>query len=300
MSTAVVVVETGLDPQRLVDLARGASESVVVVVVGEGVLECGPSDVEAAGLAIDPVDTAGSASAIADYAREVEADLLVVASSARLREVMPFLAQELGAACVADATVLRRSGQFVEAERLLYGGTAIGTVVLQRPVAIVSASVRRALEHVVVESRNVKATVSRRHLTSRRPIERSSALPEATKVVSFGRGVRTVDDVALVRELAVRLGAELGCSRPIVEDMRWLGVEHQVGLTGTTVTPQLYVAVGISGQIQHLVGMRDSKVIVAINANPAAPIFSVADVGVVGDLYEVVPLLTEALARRGG
>ena len=300
MSTSVVVVETGLDPQRLVDLARCASESVTVVVVGEGMLECGACDAETVGLAIDPIDTGGAVNAIADYARLVGADLLVVASSAHLREVMPFLALELGAACVADATALRRKGEFVEAERLLYGGTAIATVVLQRPIAVVSAPARRALERVVVESRDVTKTTSRRHLVNRRPIERDSALPGATKVVSFGRGVRNADDVALIRGLAEQLGAELGCSRPIVEDMRWLGVEHQVGLTGTTVTPQLYVAVGISGQIQHLVGMRDSKVIVAINANPAAPIFSVADVGIVGDLYEVIPRLTEALARRGG
>ncbi len=300
MSTSVVVVEAGLDPQRLVDLARGASESVTVAVVGEGSLECGTSDAQAIGLAVNPVDIVDTASAVGDYVREVGADLVVVAASAHLREVMPFLAHELGAACIADATALRRSGQFVEAERLLYGGTAIATVTLQRPVAVVSASARRATEFVNVESRTVTAAPSRRELVSRRPIERDSALPGATRVVSFGRGVRSADDVALIRGLAERLGAELGCSRPIVEDMRWLGVEHQVGLTGTTVTPQLYVAVGISGQIQHLVGMRDSKVIVAINANPAAPIFSVADVGIVGDLYEVVPRLTEALARRSG
>ena len=300
MSTSVVVVEAGLDPQHLVDLARGASESVTVVVVGDGALDCGASDAEAIGLAVDPVNVGGTASVIGEYVRGVGADLVVVAASSHLREVMPLLVHELGAACVADATALRRSGQFVEAERLLYGGTAIATVVLQRSVAIVSAPARRATERVIVESRAVAVPASRRELVARAPIERDSALPGAARVVSFGRGVRSADDVALIRGLAERLGAELGCSRPIVEDMRWLGVEHQVGLTGTTVTPQLYVAVGISGQIQHLVGMRDSKVIVAINANPAAPIFSVADVGIVGDLYEVVPRLTEALARRGG
>ena len=299
MSTSVVVVESGLDPQRLIDLARGASQSVAVVVIGEGALECGVSDAQTIGLAADPLNVEGTSRAIGEYAREVGADLVVMAASAHLREVMPLLAHDLDAACVADATALRRSGELIEAERLLYGGMAIATVLLQRSVAVVSAPTLRASERVAVESRTVEAAASRRELVARRPIKRESALPGAARVVSFGRGVRSADDVTLIQGLAARLGAELGCSRPIVEDMRWLGVEHQVGLTGTTVTPQLYVAIGISGQIQHLVGMRDSKVIVAINANPAAPIFAVADVGIVGDLYEVVPRLTEALARRG-
>jgi electron transfer flavoprotein alpha subunit len=102
----------------------------------------------------------------------------------------------------------------------------------------------------------------------------------------------------MIDRLSEALGADLGCSRPIVEDLRWLELPHQVGLTGTTVKPALYFAVGISGQIQHLVGMRDSKYIVAINNNPNAPIFEASDLAVVGDLYEIVPRLVEALAAR--
>ena len=177
----------------------------------------------------------------------------------------------------------------------------MATVALQRPVAVVTAPVARSEVGRGTPAEMVEvSTCSRpaKEVVSRRPVERQNALPTAERLVSFGRGVRSRDDVALIDELAKLLSAEVGCSRPIVEDMRWLTVDHQVGLTGTTVTPSLYVAIGISGQIQHLVGMRDSKVIVAINSNPAAPIFSVADIGIVGDLYEVVPRLIDALAAK--
>jgi electron transfer flavoprotein alpha subunit len=117
--------------------------------------------------------------------------------------------------------------------------------------------------------------------------------------VAVGRGLQRREDLALVEALCRVLDAELAGSRPLIEDLRWLPADRQVGLSGHTVRPELYLAVGISGQIQHLVGMRDAGVVVAINADAKAPIFDAADVGVVGDLYEVVPRLTDAVAARG-
>ena len=122
-------------------------------------------------------------------------------------------------------------------------------------------------------------------------------IAEAEVVVCGGRGLKSAGDFALLEDLAKALDGTVGCTRPIVDDA-WMGKQHQVGFSGNTVKPKLYVAVGVSGSPQHLAGMRDSDVIVAINADPSAPIFKVADYGIVGDLYEVVPKLTAEAQRR--
>jgi electron transfer flavoprotein alpha subunit len=119
-------------------------------------------------------------------------------------------------------------------------------------------------------------------------------LSSAPLIVSVGRGIKEADNLPIVQDLATALGAELAASRPIC-DNGWLPMERQVGSSGQTVAPKLYMAVGISGAIQHLVGMKASQCIVAINKDPEAPIFEVADYGIVGDLFEVVPALTEAI-----
>lgn len=119
-------------------------------------------------------------------------------------------------------------------------------------------------------------------------------LSSAQFIVSVGRGIKEAENLPIVQELAAALGAELAASRPIC-DSGWLPIERQVGSSGQTVSPKLYLAVGISGAIQHLVGMKGSQCVVAINKDPDAPIFEIADYGIVGDLFEVVPALTEAV-----
>jgi len=127
-----------------------------------------------------------------------------------------------------------------------------------------------------------------------RASEQTVDLGSAQRIVSVGRGIKDAANLSIVQDLAAALGAELAASRPIC-DNGWLPMERQVGSSGQTVSPRLYLAVGISGAIQHLVGMKGSQCIVAVNKDPDAPIFEVADYGIVGDLFEVVPALTEAV-----
>ena len=129
-----------------------------------------------------------------------------------------------------------------------------------------------------------------------REAERAVDLTSAEIIVSVGRGIREQGNIGIVEELARALGAEIAASRPIC-DNGWLPMERQVGSSGQTVAPKVYVAVGISGAIQHLVGMKGSKIIVALNKDPDAPIFEVADYGIAGDLFEIVPALTEAVKK---
>src|SRR5213078_4355054 len=124
-------------------------------------------------------------------------------------------------------------------------------------------------------------------------------LSKADIIVAVGRGIKSKDNLALAEKLAEALGGDLAASRPIC-DAEWLPIDRQIGSSGQTVAPKLYVAIGISGAIQHLVGMKNSQTIVAINKDPEAPIFDVADYGIVGDLFEVLPVLTEEIKKLKG
>jgi electron transfer flavoprotein alpha subunit len=143
-----------------------------------------------------------------------------------------------------------------------------------------------------IEPQQIRTKPQARFRESQRAVD----LGAAERIVSVGRGIRDEENIALVRQLAEAMGAELAASRPIC-DNGWLPMERQVGSSGQTVAPKLYVAVGISGAIQHLVGMKGSKTIVAINKDPEAPIFEAADYGIVGDLFQVVPAIIEALKK---
>jgi electron transfer flavoprotein alpha subunit len=123
-------------------------------------------------------------------------------------------------------------------------------------------------------------------------------IASADIIISGGRGLKKPDDFSLLEELADLVGGVVGSSRPLVDE-GWIGREHQVGFSGNTVKPKFYIACGISGSAQHMAGMRGSDVIVAINTDPSAPIFRISDYGIVGDLYEVVPRLTEEIQKRG-
>ena len=121
-------------------------------------------------------------------------------------------------------------------------------------------------------------------------------LAAARRIVSCGRGFKAEEDLAMANALADALGAEIACSRPLAEGTAWLSKDRYVGVSGMHVSPDIYVALGISGQVQHTSGMADSKIVVAVNNDENAPIFQISDYGIVGDIYEVVPALTAALS----
>jgi electron transfer flavoprotein alpha subunit len=137
-----------------------------------------------------------------------------------------------------------------------------------------------------------------RRIESRAKPKNMVDLKSATIIVSAGRGFKRKEDLSLVEELAEAIRGTVGASRPLTSDLGWLGEERHVGLTGIYVRPNLYIAVGISGQLQHVAGIKDSRLIVAINKDKQAPIFQVADYGIVGDLYQVVPALLKAIEAR--
>lgn len=223
---------------------------------------------------------------------------IVFASTAAGKNVAPRVAAKLNVAQISDILSVESADTFT---RPIYAGNAIATVqcadsklvITVRTTAfdaVAATGGSAAVENIDVVSDSGKSSfVNREVAKSDRP-----DLAGADIVVSGGRGLGSKENFALIDALADKLGAAVGASRAAV-DAGYAPNDWQVGQTGKIVAPQLYVAVGISGAIQHLAGMKDSKVIVAINKDPDAPIFSVADYGLVGDLFELVPELTQGL-----
>ena len=233
---------------------------------------------------------------------------VLLASSADGKETAARLAIKSGSGVITDATDLTGAGGSVFAEQQVFGGSTIvkstvgtGTpIITVRPNSVAPAETSGAAERVDVTVELSEAAKGAR-ITDRVVEEKGERpdLSEAAIVVSGGRGVGSGENFSVIEALADALGAAVGASRAAT-DAGWYPHQHQVGQTGKTVSPQLYVAAGISGAIQHRAGMQTSKTIVAINKDPEAPIFELVDYGVVGDLHEVVPALTEKVRARKG
>jgi electron transfer flavoprotein alpha subunit len=246
---------------------------------------------------------APKAELLASLVAEKSPAVVLVASTAEGREVAARLAVKTGSGLITDAVDLAEG---LVAEQSIFGGAIVvqskvkaGTpIVAVRPNAVApeAAPGAAALENVSVQVSDGAKTA---HVTERVVQERGERpeLTEASIVVSGGRGVGSGENFALIEKLADSLGAAVGASRAAT-DAGWYPHQFQVGQTGKTVSPQLYLAVGISGAIQHRAGMQTSKTIMVINKDPEAPIFELADFGVVGDLFKVVPQLTEEIEKR--
>lgn len=229
-------------------------------------------------------------------------EAVFLADGPAAREAAGRLGIALRAACagMCDAVVVGPDGGLI-AQRSIYGGVANGRLKLGRSPAVclfaAGACAAPSGPPASIERRPAPATPYEITIVGEQAVEKTVDLPGAKRVVSVGRGFAKAGDLALVEPLAAALGAELGCSRPIAEDFRWLPKERLVGLTGSSVTADLYLALGISGQVQHLTGIKGARVVAAVNSDPRAPIARNADYVIQADLYKVVPALVAALER---
>ncbi len=251
---------------------------------------------------------APAAEVLAALVAQASPAAVLVPSTAEGKEVAGRLAVKIGSGVLTDAVDLTPGDGGPVAEQSIFGGAIIVKskvttgipIVAVRPNAVPpeASPGAAALEEISAE---LSGAAKGAHITERVAQERSERpeLTEASIVVSGGRGVGNAENFALIEGLADKLGAAVGASRAAT-DAGWYPHQFQVGQTGKTVSPQLYLAVGISGAIQHRAGMQTSKTIMVINKDPEAPIFELADFGVVGDLFKVVPQLTEEITRRQG
>jgi electron transfer flavoprotein alpha subunit len=248
----------------------------------------------------------GCAAAIAERASSGGYGAVVFAATATGKDLAPRVGAKLGVSVAADSTELAVEGGTIVATRPVYAGKALQKVrVLAKPAVV---SVRPNVFTPDAQAARVQPetlTVSSPGRVVLREIKPAPAgmldVAEAQIIISGGRGLKDPANFKVLEELAQAFGgrAAVGASRAVV-DAGWRAHADQVGQTGKTVSPSLYIAVGVSGAIQHLAGMRTSKVIVAINKDKDAPIFKIADYGVVGDLFEIVPRLTEEIRKLRG
>jgi len=244
--------------------------------------------------------------ALLQLIERVKPEYVLLPHTYQVRDFLPKLATALGTVAVSDAVAHRVEAGGVVLVRQLFQGRVNSDVRFTGAAphfASLQAGAYRAdgaVEGSAAVERFTPAIaageVRTRPLERYREAARALDLSAAELIVAVGRGIKDAEHIALVRELAEAMGAELAASRPIC-DAGWLPMERQVGSSGQTVGPRLYVAIGISGAIQHLLGMKGSRTIVAINKDPNAPIFEVADYGIVGDLFEVVPELIAAVRK---
>lgn len=243
------------------------------------------------------------AAAVAEAVGQAQPQAIFLGATAMGRDLSGRLSARLKVGCLPDVTALKWDGDTLQAVRPVYSGKALATVdggktmpvvVTLRPNVFPAEKSPATAQVVALPPVAVGGGYKVKEVVSSQAGELDVA--EADIIVSGGRGLRGPENFALIRELAKVLGAAVGASRAAV-DAGWIDHAHQVGQTGKVVSPTLYIACGISGAIQHLAGMSSSKVIVAINKDPEAPIFKVADYGVVGDLFQVIPALTEGIRK---
>jgi electron transfer flavoprotein alpha subunit len=294
--------------------AQQLGGALKIVVVGAGV-DAVAAEVAAAQaeevIAVDAAAVAeytadGYVMALAALIGEEQPDLVCLPHTYQTRDFAPALAARLGRALVTDVTAMKKDGAAVTYVRPVFQGKLNADVVAEGVVphfvtfqigsfradaaarGSAAASIRKAT--VAIDAGAIRQKPEAPFKEAKQAVD----LSQAERIVAVGRGIKGQEHLKLAEELAQALGAELAASRPIC-DAGWLPMDRQIGSSGQTVAPKLYVALGISGAIQHLVGMKGSRTVVAINKDAEAPIFEVADYGIAGDLFEVVPAVIAAL-----
>ncbi len=235
--------------------------------------------------------------AVAAFLSAEEAEVLVVGSTARGRDFAARIAGYLDSSMASEVTALDFSNDGIRCERMMHGGAVIQKEILYGLSVVTMTAGKYDAGTGDCEIITIQLQADKRvNLVESHPIVKAGTdLRGATKVVCVGMGFDKEEDMKMAKDLAAILGAELGCTRGIAEERHWLPASQYIGISGANIKPQLYLSMGVSGQVQHIFGVRDAKVIVAIDRNEKAPIFRAADYGIIGDMYEIVPLLIEAL-----
>jgi len=239
--------------------------------------------------------------AIAQVARELGAEVVIFSHTSTGRSLAGGLAVKLEAGSVSGVNRLPTLENGFRVRKGVFSGKALAEFEIRTPVKVLSLMgnsipPEKPGSAVSVEEKSLELPESRLEIREVNRVEGTVPLPEAELVVSAGRGMKGPENWSIIEELANVLGATTACSRPVA-DVGWRPHHEHVGQTGIAIRPNLYIAAGISGAIQHLAGVNNSKVIVVINKDPEAPFFKAADYGVVGDLFDVVPRLTESLRK---
>ena len=290
-----------------------AGQPISIAVVGSGIAGVA-AEIAAARVqevvtidsaALEPYTPDGFTAALAQAIGELKPSTVILPHTYQTRDFAPKLAARLDRALITDVTAIKQGSEAPFVRPMFQGKlsadvapqgpaphfitTQIGAFRADQAARGAAAAPVRALS-VTVDAASIRQKPDAPFQEARQAVD----LSQAERIVSVGRGIKEQDKLPVARQLAEALHAELAASRPIC-DAGWLPMERQVGSSGQTVAPKLYLALGISGAIQHLVGMKGSQTIVAINKDPDAPIFEVADYGIVGDLFEIVPAMIEAL-----
>ncbi len=258
---------------------------------------------------LDPYTPDGFAAALRQLIEQLQPALVLFPHTYQVRDFAPKLAAGFRRSLISDCIGLRIEGaQTVFIRQMFQGKTNADVVAVGTPPVFASfqAGAFRA-DHVKVgakvDPKKFEPELSAEQIRSRpeepfREAKQAVDLTQAERIVAVGRGIKEPANLEMAKKLAALLGAELAASRPICDE-GWLPMERQIGSSGQTVAPKLYLALGISGAIQHVVGMKGARTVVAINKDANAPIFEVADYGIVGDLFEIVPALIDTLEKSG-
>ncbi len=283
----------------------GTSCAAVVFGAGEGAEDLGKYGAttvyHVAGAALDQFDSQVYTKVISQVAEKVSADTLILAHSAKGKAMLGRLAVRLDAGSVSGVNGLPTNNGSFKVKKGVFSGKAIAEYEITSPKRVLSLMGNSVQPEIVGEAApitplEVEIPTPRVKVKEVRKVEGKVPLTEAELVVSAGRGMKDPENWGIIEELANAVGAATACSRPVA-DSGWRPHHEHVGQTGVAIRPNLYIAVGISGAIQHLAGVNSSKVIVVINKDADAPFFKAADYGVVGDLFDVVPKLTDAFRK---
>ncbi len=298
------------------ELAKELGEKLTAVIIGKTddtlskeYISYGADKVFVAETDIDTFKAEEYANYFENIIKETNSETIIIGSNKNGKELASRLAGRLDVGCIIDCTNIYLKDKKLTSERIVYSGNAIAVEQFNSKPAIIT--VPSKVFDPLPKDDSRKGEITKKKFD----VEKSASkilkvqemksedvnVEDAEIIVSCGRGFKNKEDIKMVKDLAEAIkGKTVGCSRPIAADLKWLSEDHWIGLSGHKVKPKLYIAAGISGQIQHIAGMRDSGIIVAINKDPDALIFKSADYGIVGDLYEVLPKLTSAVKEKIG